>query len=183
MPKKQAKNAYFYFMIDFRDEQKQNGVNYANMTEVQQAADPVWRVNSLVYLGPPGPIKYKRTFFFPFSHSLYRSKFILLLRLLHCIRIQDCTTRLEPKSFLTIHGVVHTNFSEFQASHPSVRAKYENKAKQEKAKYNVSDQKYTSTGVPFSEIENRERLVKEALERELRDIQNFVQQNTFNSSK
>lgn len=48
MPKKISKTAFYYFMIDFRDQQKENGVTFANMTEVQQAADPVWRVCNLI---------------------------------------------------------------------------------------------------------------------------------------
>lgn len=47
MPKKTPKNAFFYFMIDFREEEKKKGKIFENMNEVQRAADPAWRVSSM----------------------------------------------------------------------------------------------------------------------------------------
>ena len=44
MPKKAPKNAFFYFMHDFKAEQQQKGINYGNLTDVAKAADPEWRV-------------------------------------------------------------------------------------------------------------------------------------------
>lgn len=43
MPKKPPQNAYYFFMQDFREEQRKKGVNYGNLQEVAKAADPFWR--------------------------------------------------------------------------------------------------------------------------------------------
>ncbi|KAJ8720054.1 hypothetical protein PYW07_012097 [Mythimna separata] len=43
MPKKAPKNAFYYFMLDFKDEQSKKGINYASLAEVSKAADPEWR--------------------------------------------------------------------------------------------------------------------------------------------
>lgn len=44
MPKKAPKNAFYYFMLDFKEQQQKKGINYANLAEVAKAADPEWRV-------------------------------------------------------------------------------------------------------------------------------------------
>lgn len=42
-PKKKApKNAFYYFMISFKDEQAKKGITYKNMTEVAEAAGSIW---------------------------------------------------------------------------------------------------------------------------------------------
>ncbi|CAG9788402.1 unnamed protein product [Diatraea saccharalis] len=43
MPKKQPRNAFYFFMIDYKEEQRKKGINYANMAEVAEAAGPLWR--------------------------------------------------------------------------------------------------------------------------------------------
>lgn len=45
MPKKVPRNAFYYFMQDFREEQQKKGINYENLAECAKAADPEWRVN------------------------------------------------------------------------------------------------------------------------------------------
>ncbi|XP_026330706.1 protein maelstrom homolog [Hyposmocoma kahamanoa] len=42
MPKKQPRNSFYYFMIDFKEEQRKKGTVYANMAEVANAAGPAW---------------------------------------------------------------------------------------------------------------------------------------------
>lgn len=48
MPKKAPKNAFFYFMQDFKEQQQKKGITYANLVEVSKAADPEWRVTILL---------------------------------------------------------------------------------------------------------------------------------------
>ncbi|CAH0686413.1 unnamed protein product [Spodoptera exigua] len=43
MPKKPPRNAYYFFMHDFKEEQRLKGINYATLADVAKAADPVWR--------------------------------------------------------------------------------------------------------------------------------------------
>ncbi|XP_045774102.1 protein maelstrom homolog [Maniola jurtina] len=42
MPKKTTKNSFYFFMVDFKEQQRKKGINYANMNEVGSAAGPVW---------------------------------------------------------------------------------------------------------------------------------------------
>ncbi|KAI5644825.1 piRNA pathway germ-plasm component domain-containing protein [Phthorimaea operculella] len=42
MPRKPPRNAFYFFMVHFKEEQRQNGITYANMAEVSQAAGPLW---------------------------------------------------------------------------------------------------------------------------------------------
>lgn len=44
MPKKPIRNSFFYYMVEFRQIQREKGITYANMAEVQKAADPFWKV-------------------------------------------------------------------------------------------------------------------------------------------
>ncbi|XP_047508096.1 protein maelstrom homolog [Pieris napi] len=60
------------------------------------------------------------------------------------------------------------------SAQPSVRAKYEAKAKAEKNKNNVPQKKYTSYGIPISEIIRHEQEQKQAEEYEKQDISNLV---------
>lgn len=43
MPKKAPKNAFFYYMQDFKQEQQEKGINYGSLADVAKAADPEWR--------------------------------------------------------------------------------------------------------------------------------------------
>lgn len=43
MPKKAPRNAFYFFMLDFKDKQQKKGINYGNLNEVAKAADPEWR--------------------------------------------------------------------------------------------------------------------------------------------
>ncbi|XP_052748886.1 protein maelstrom homolog [Galleria mellonella] len=43
MPKKPPRNAFYYFMINFKEEERKKGINYANLAEVADAAGPAWR--------------------------------------------------------------------------------------------------------------------------------------------
>ncbi|KAI5638950.1 HMG-box domain-containing protein [Phthorimaea operculella] len=42
MPKKQPRNAFYFFMVDHKEQQRKKGINYANMAEVSEAAGPLW---------------------------------------------------------------------------------------------------------------------------------------------
>lgn len=42
--KKAPKNAFYYFMISFKEEQAKKGITYKNMTEVAEAAGAIWPV-------------------------------------------------------------------------------------------------------------------------------------------
>ncbi|XP_059046634.1 protein maelstrom homolog [Achroia grisella] len=42
MPKKPIRNAFYYYMLDFKEEQKKIGINYANLADVATAAGPSW---------------------------------------------------------------------------------------------------------------------------------------------
>lgn len=44
MPKKTPKNAFFYFMLDFKRKEEQRGERFAGMGEVSAAASPKWNV-------------------------------------------------------------------------------------------------------------------------------------------
>lgn len=44
MPKKQPRNSFYFYMVDFREQQKKKGINYETMAEVAEAAGPLWRV-------------------------------------------------------------------------------------------------------------------------------------------
>lgn len=44
MPKKPPRNAFYFYMIDFKEEQRKKGIHYANMKEVADAAGPAWQV-------------------------------------------------------------------------------------------------------------------------------------------
>ncbi|XP_046968070.1 protein maelstrom homolog [Vanessa cardui] len=43
MPKKPPRNAFYFYMLDFKEEQRKKGVNYKNLAEVAEAAGPSWR--------------------------------------------------------------------------------------------------------------------------------------------
>ncbi|CAG5043626.1 unnamed protein product [Parnassius apollo] len=43
MPKKPPRNAFYFFMVDFKEQQRKKGIHYGNMAEVAEAAGPVWR--------------------------------------------------------------------------------------------------------------------------------------------
>ncbi|CAH0625288.1 unnamed protein product [Chrysodeixis includens] len=43
MPKKPPRNAFYFFMQDFRKQQREKGINYETLADVSKAADPVWR--------------------------------------------------------------------------------------------------------------------------------------------
>nr|XP_034833051.1 protein maelstrom homolog [Maniola hyperantus] len=43
MPKKPSRNAYYYFMLEFKEEQRKKGIHYANMNEVSAAAGPIYQ--------------------------------------------------------------------------------------------------------------------------------------------
>lgn len=66
---------------------------------------------------------------------------------------------------------------------PPVRSKYESKAKAEKQKFNGSNQKFTSTGVSFAEIDQLEKELKEAECNEREDIKSLVRFGNYNKSK
>ncbi|KAJ2951395.1 hypothetical protein O0L34_g13539 [Tuta absoluta] len=42
MPKKQPRNAFYFYMLYFKEEQRKKGIHYANMREVSEAAGPRW---------------------------------------------------------------------------------------------------------------------------------------------
>lgn len=42
MPKKVVRNAFYFYMMDFKEEQRKKGIIYANMKEVADAAGPLW---------------------------------------------------------------------------------------------------------------------------------------------
>lgn len=44
MPKKAPRNAFYFYMLDFKKEQLEKGINYANMGEIAEAAGPSWKV-------------------------------------------------------------------------------------------------------------------------------------------
>lgn len=50
MPKKAARNSFYYFMVDFKEEQRKKGIVYANMAEVANAAGPAWTVSLKIIL-------------------------------------------------------------------------------------------------------------------------------------
>ncbi|XP_045536892.1 protein maelstrom homolog [Papilio machaon] len=111
MPKKAPRNAFYFYMLNFKKEQQEKGINYANMAEIAEAAGPSWRELP-----------------------------------------------------------------------PSVRSKYEAMAKQAKQKNGVPITKYTSTGIPLSQIELQEREMREAQENELEDIKNIVTYSHMNGT-
>ncbi|XP_073945972.1 germ-plasm component protein maelstrom [Choristoneura fumiferana] len=43
MPKKPTRNAFYFYMLDFKEEQRKKGINYKNMAEIAEAAGPLWR--------------------------------------------------------------------------------------------------------------------------------------------
>lgn len=45
MPKKPPRNSFYFFMVDFKEEQRKKGIVYANMAEVANAAGPAWSVS------------------------------------------------------------------------------------------------------------------------------------------
>lgn len=45
MPKKPAKNSFFYFMLEFKRKEENRGRRFPNgMADVQNAASPFWTV-------------------------------------------------------------------------------------------------------------------------------------------
>ena len=50
MPKKQSKNAFYFFMLDFKKEQQEIGVHYVSLSDVAKAADPAWKVKPFIFL-------------------------------------------------------------------------------------------------------------------------------------
>ncbi|XP_060804099.1 protein maelstrom homolog [Amyelois transitella] len=111
MPKKQPRNSFYFFMLDFKEEQRKKGIQYANMAEIANAAGPLWR-----------------------------------------------------------------------EAPQSVRVKFEAIAKEEKEKRNIPLQKFTSTGVPLSEIERQNRELQEAAEAEKQDINDLIKLKCFNKA-
>ncbi|KAL0878700.1 hypothetical protein ABMA27_003755 [Loxostege sticticalis] len=111
MPKKQPRNSFYFYMVDFREQQKKKGINYETMAEVAEAAGPLWR-----------------------------------------------------------------------DAPPNIRAKFEEMAKKEKQKRNIPEMKFTSTGVPLSEIERQEKELRDAEEAERQDIKNMVKLKCFNGA-
>ncbi|XP_013162300.1 PREDICTED: protein maelstrom homolog [Papilio xuthus] len=111
MPKKAPRNAFYYYMLNFKKEQQEKGIHYANMAEIAEAAGPSWREVP-----------------------------------------------------------------------PSVRSKYEAMAKQAKQKNGLPITKYTSTGIPLSQIKLQEREMREAEENELKDIKNIVTYSHMNGT-
>ncbi|XP_068631257.1 protein maelstrom homolog [Battus philenor] len=103
MPKKPPKNAFYFYMLDFKQQEKEKGIEYENLAKVAIAADPSWK----------------------------------------------------------------------QAS-PAVRAKFEEMARKAKQKLGVPEKKYTSTGISFAEIEQREMEIQNAQQAEIEDIKNMV---------
>lgn len=45
MPKKTVRNAFYWFMLDFKEEQRRKGTVYQNLKEVAEAAGPAWTVS------------------------------------------------------------------------------------------------------------------------------------------
>ncbi|VVD03398.1 protein maelstrom homolog [Leptidea sinapis] len=43
MPKKAVKNAFYYYMLDFKEQQRKAGQDFKNLKEVAEAAGPAWR--------------------------------------------------------------------------------------------------------------------------------------------
>ncbi|CAG4961609.1 unnamed protein product [Colias eurytheme] len=43
MPKKPPRNAFYFYMVNFKEEQRMKGIHYENMAEVAEAAGPLWR--------------------------------------------------------------------------------------------------------------------------------------------
>ncbi|CAG9583039.1 unnamed protein product [Danaus chrysippus] len=111
MPKKPVRNAFYFYMLDYKEEQRQKGVNYSNLAAVADAAGPLWR-----------------------------------------------------------------------DAPPSVRTKYDEIAKKHRQKTNFTDQKFTSTGIPISVIEQNEREAKEAEEQEIKDIENLVKLRGYDNT-
>ncbi|CAK1542941.1 unnamed protein product [Leptosia nina] len=111
MPKKPPKNAFYFFMLDFKEEQRKKGNMLKNMAEVVEVAGPIWK-----------------------------------------------------------------------DAPPSMRAKYEARAKEEKNKSNIPTKKFTSTGMSIAEVDMIEQEKREMEERELNDIQNFVNVNSVTKS-
>lgn len=48
MPKKPPRNAFYFYMLDFKEEQRKKGINFKNMAEIAEAAGPLWRVCLLI---------------------------------------------------------------------------------------------------------------------------------------
>ncbi|XP_037873150.1 protein maelstrom homolog [Bombyx mori] len=112
MPKKKTpQNPFFFFMMDYRKEQAEIGIKYANTKELAEAAGPVW-----------------------------------------------------------------------QNLRPTLKAKYEEKAKNEKEKNKQTGTKFTSTGIPIKVIEQQQREMKNAEDNEKKDIQNIVKLKVFDQS-
>ncbi|CAH2090143.1 unnamed protein product [Euphydryas editha] len=70
----------------------------------------------------------------------------------------------------------------WREAHPHEKAKYEAIAKQQKQKGNAPAEKYTSTGIPLSHINQKEMEILEAKEREENDITNLVNLGVCNNS-
>ncbi|XP_053608741.1 protein maelstrom homolog [Plodia interpunctella] len=43
MPKKQPRNSFYYYMLDFKEESRKKGTHYNNMAEIAEAAGPLWK--------------------------------------------------------------------------------------------------------------------------------------------
>lgn len=71
----------------------------------------------------------------------------------------------------------------FQDAPPNVRAKFEERAKKAKQQNNIPEMKYTSTGVPLSEIDRQEKELRDNEEAERQDIKNIVKLKSFNGGK
>lgn len=46
MPKKQPKNAFFYFMLHFKEEERRRGRQFNSLSDVSAAASKPWQVKT-----------------------------------------------------------------------------------------------------------------------------------------
>lgn len=56
MPKKSAKNAYFYFMLEYKNKQERRG-NKINIKKVSELCSEPWKVNIFIFLNPANNYK------------------------------------------------------------------------------------------------------------------------------
>lgn len=63
MPKHQPKNAFFYFMIDYKKKQENSGFKYpGGLTQVQQECSKIWDVGIAFKI----PLEFSNNIFFVF---------------------------------------------------------------------------------------------------------------------
>lgn len=68
-----------------------------------------------------------------------------------------------------------------QKASSGVRTKYDQIAKKKKQGYQVTEEKFTSTGIPLSVVERQQRQKKQEAEAEERDIKNMIKLKAFNN--